>query len=525
MKKRYVFAGWLIMCLLVLFVKPMGAYGAIGPAAPIAVHQPFKNFDAFNDSELPSFVREWAQRWRTTTNVAPHEVMKKTFDAWNYLDFHGSYDYRGLFDDGISFVVTVPERNGYQFKITLIEYQHRNGKILHIGKSGEKEIAPEDFQKIKALWANLVCEAADYHAKQFADSHFREDLIATIEAQLIDNGLLKKKGDLEKELAGKRMKISGVDFSVEKLLFIPSKSDLAFAAFAPKLVIIIPSTKIYGLSITESGIVMYNPYSLIELMIGTNDTVGHELFHRNKFFQGFLWISNFDVETWTSLSERIRYPWFKFLFHSYQESIRHAAKIITSFDAQRAKKEVFLWKSDAALAYDVSGALFDNYALKADDIAKRIKNEMLAKFPLAFYGNPIYWACVDEKFSDKNTATKTFLYSRFAFSLLGGPKKTQQWLDENEHVLLKAYKEVMEPQKGTADESAEDYTSAKLDQFNDEALLEVAKLLNLRIESKAELIRQIKALIEMGIISIPQIRTDLYLTPKPGEIGHVKKIQ
>ncbi len=170
MKKRYVFVGLLIMCFVAVFSVPtasgimveMNKTGICNynPSAPIVVHPPFKNLDTFKDSELPSFVCEWAKRWRTAADAPPHEVMRKRLDLHNYFSFHGNYDYSGLFDDRISFTVTVPERDNYKFQITLIEYRHRNGKIFRILKDGEQEITPEEFEKTKLFWAHSFCEAA-----------------------------------------------------------------------------------------------------------------------------------------------------------------------------------------------------------------------------------------------------------------------------------------------------------------------------------------------------------------------------
>jgi hypothetical protein len=528
-KRQYARAVVTLMAclLLVIFLMPQvsaSESSRYDPTAAIVIHPPFKNFDTFRDSELPGFVREWKQRWSTTPDMSPREVMKKYFDFLNYRNFHGAYNYQCLFDDGVSFAVTIPEKN-HRFEITFVEYRLRNGKIIHIEKDQEAEISPADFQKLKLLWANLICEAAEYHTNRIAKSHFREKLIAVVEKQLIDSGLLEKEGDLEKQITGKKIKIAGTDFSAEKLLFIPSESDLNFASFAPKRVIIIPSSKVYGLSFREAGIVMYHPYCLVETLMGVGDTVGHETFHTNKFFQGFLWSGEFDVETWTSLSERTKYPWFNFLFHPYQESIQHAAKIITSFDAQQAKNEMFLWKGRGAMAYDTNDALFDGYALKANEIAQKISKVILEDFPLAFYGNPIYWACVNDKFQDKNEATKAFLYSRFAFSLLGGPKETRKWLEENEHILLKAHEDVME--KSRKESVGEANLMTKINQLDDGAIFEIGRLLNLQTSSKEDLVRQIKFLVETGQISIPQIRIDPFmsLTPKTGEIGHAENIR
>src|SRR3989339_886870 len=230
-----------------------------------------------------------------------------------------------------------------------------------------------------------------------------------LSGQLIIFGTLKAGDSLEEKLA----KIDS-NIPADELMFIPPKPK--FTDFIPKEVVISPmggdGYLIFGLSLADSGIIYYHPAALINEYNKFGDTSTHEQWHRNIHFQGLLLGSFFDKELWASYIERYGYA-NSMMFHPYQAPTRKIARVTTGFDIQKAMNDMFDVTVNNIKITDPE--LFNEYWKETEKIKTNYREIILDRFLPEFYA--------------KN-----------AFSLLGGPEKTQEWLMENDNIINEVLK-------------------------------------------------------------------------------------
>src|SRR3989339_775171 len=214
-----------------------------------------------------------------------------------------------------------------------------------------------------------------------------------------------------------------------------------FTDFIPKEVVISPmggdGYLIFGLSLADSGIIYYHPAALINEYNKFGDTSTHEQWHRNIHFQGLLLGSFFDKELWASYIERYGYA-NSMMFHPYQAPTRKIARVTTGFDIQKAMNDMFDVTVNNIKITDPE--LFNEYWKETEKIKTNYREIILDRFLPEFYANPFFYACLNDDMQDKNGGYKLFFYAKNAFSLLGGPEKTQEWLMENDNIINISYR-------------------------------------------------------------------------------------
>ncbi len=511
---------WAFMGFNGLYAKTGGA--SYSPFSPVVINDPGRKMDSFYRNELPEILKRWK---KLPQNASFKERFAKNIEVFQWSMNHYKKDQTSFVNDAITFVAKVPSRN-WDFPITFSEYKYKNGKVIYYHNSLEEEISPVEFDKIKYAFAQKICESAEKSLKTIGN--LRAKIIHHLKKRSVEYGVIKEDEDLEKKLAEIKIDVgNGEKMPADELMLIPPK--FSFSDFAPKKVIITPvfmkNGSINGASYPDSGTVIYNPVALVYDYLKLGDTFTHELLHRNIYLQGMIISQQTDVETWASFFEEHDGA-FEFLFHPYQESARSVAKVISSFDADRARFAMFNYNYLGAL--DVNGRLADDYGEKAEQIFEAFKGTMFEKFIVEFYADPIFWTCVNDDLYDDNGAFKVFMYSRYAFSLLGGSEKTEQWLKEHETVIKQAFEEarrLVDAEKERQKEKRKGKKIGDEDEVIVAFLLKHKDLLNFysdflnlsRFSSDERKAEQISLMIKLGVINIPQFKMD------PEEVIYVKK--
>ncbi len=499
-----------------LFCGPVFSESFYSPMSPITITNPGRHLTDLGNGELPEILKKWAKRYeKPEGQVKFKDSLTRSIDILNW----GMSYYKGdtfFSNDAISFVVNVPTRN-WKFSMTFSEYKWENNKINYYHDGQVKQISSDEFEKLKYAFAQAICESSEYLVGFVGD--LRGKVIENLKKRLVDYGVLSKKDDFEKKMAQvpKFKYEDGAEkfnISADERMFIPPK--FVFSDFCPEEVVITPISAdgsggiILGLTYPDTGNVVYHPITLVYGYLKLFDTFTHELIHRNKYLQGLLMSQQFDVEIWASSSERFS-GGFNFLFHPYRKISREIGTVITSFDADRARREII--KFDRGGSLDINNALANDYGKDAGDISDSFRNTMYEKFAGAFYSDPIFWSCVNDDLYDSDGAYKVFFYTRYAFSLLGGQKKTAEWLDRHEEVILQAYKKAKE---AIESKKAEDRKEGKPKERSrairtflekNKGLLNLySKLLKLpELTSDEWKVERIEKMMELGVIGIPQI--------------------
>ncbi|RMD58831.1 hypothetical protein D6821_02580 [Candidatus Parcubacteria bacterium] len=465
------------------------------PNEPIVIHPPFKGLDDFLPEELPDFLKRWE---RLPPNTPPHQLFYQEEEVMRWAVNYYSPKYMIITNEAINFEVKVPQR-GATFKIVANEYQWRDGKIYYLHNGVKTEITIQEFEKRKYFWAQRICESAEYLSNL---TSAMPNLIMKIhEERLKKYGVLKEKESLADRLAQASVP-PGV--KPEELMFILTK--LSFADFIPNTAIITPLRVeggfILGATFPDTGVVYFHPLSFILDYLKHGDTTPHELWHRNSSLQGLLVNALFDPEIWASYIERN--DWGLEYFHPYQRSAREAGEVIAGFNAQRAIEEMFQFNYLGSLK--INPKKFDQHCEGARKIHNAFREVLLKDFLAEFYGNLLFWGCVNDYLLDKNGALQTYLYSRFAPSLLGGVEATVKWLETNREVLREAY----ERAKRKVEESRKSPQGGQIIQINRQQVVETmklyARLLNISYNDERELTKKMLRLYQLGVFALPQVK-------------------
>lgn len=482
-----IFAIWSI-----LGATPVDA--AYNPYATVVIEAK-KDMPRFVEEKLPTYVKKWD---RLKTDAEPIEIFNRWIDVQNYVFSYYNQSSYFISGKGISFTVKVPNRNA-EFPITMNEFRFIDGKIIFHHNYETEEMSPEEFEKIKFSWANKIVESAEYLTNLTTDA--RDKIIKNIEDQLVGFNSLKEGESLEKKLTSFNSNIPA-----DELMFIPPQPN--FNDFIPTEVIISPmggnGSLLFGISLVDCGVVYYHPAAMINEYNELGDTSTHELWHRNIYFQGLLLGSFFDKELWASYIERFGYA-NSLLFHPYQEPTRKIARVTTSFDPRKALNDTLYFNPGEIKISDPE--TFNAYWREAEKIKKEYQKIMLKRFLPELYANPFFYSCLNDDMLDQNGGFKLFFYAKNAFTLLGGPEKTQEWLIEHESILKETLQEAKK-KLGETDKKAVKYGNEEK-----RRMISIAKIcantLGITYSNEEELLSTFKQMLDQGVISFPQIEIPL----------------
>ncbi|MFH1979195.1 MAG: hypothetical protein ABII97_02340 [Patescibacteria group bacterium] len=519
MNKRGGFLSvFVVFAVLSIILIPSPLRAEYSPFSPVTIMDSGRKFEQFSQDQLPAFLKEWERLPDTASYdevfMQQERFFFKTFDKYKKNVFS--------LDEAISVLVRVPQKN-YKFELVLAEYRWVDGKIMY-SRSGEPdvEILPEEFERIKIVYAQKICESATY-LTDFIGPETRNKILKKVKARLVTYKVLEEGDDLEKRLSEVNLgDLDELGITADELLSIPPR--FTFDHFAPKKAIILPMPvedgMIMGLCYPDTGVVIYHPAALVSDYLRFGDTFTHELLHRNTSLQGILITNQMDPETWTSFLER-HGQWETFLYHPYQTTSRSVAEIITSFDTTRAKREMIGYILGGS-SFDINKEMFKLYAEEGGRIFSDFRKTMFEKFMPEFYFDPLFWICVNDELYDKNGAFKVFFYSNYAFSLLGGPEKTLEWLSGHQEIISQAYEKAKKTIKNKKDKDRKEglprsgreveQDSGVLEFFAKQQDLVDAYTEFLGLPSFAPVrwrLEKIKQAVEMGWITLPSVRYSL----------------
>jgi len=468
---------------------------------------------SFDDNKLPEFLKDMILNFpapgadipidkisapRIKHNLKIFEYMTNRFSGEHPLYIEGQ---------GIKFdVIIIPDIKWgpkvFKFTVTFSDYLWENSKIFEIQGIKKIEHSQEDFENLKFTWANHITESAQYLVNKY--SNMREKQIKIIEQNFRENEILKENENLEDRI--KNINTGLDNIPIEDLLFLAPVFNLS--DFLPEEVFIqsmqVEGGFILGLCMLEADIIYYDPSAIVFDYFKYNDVVLHEMVHNNSYLQTMIAGTYIDHELQTSFSERYN-AGFKYLYHGYLRGVNKHGKIIFSFDADRARREMINSKgSDSGITFN------DDAVNKYIPMAAKVKEEMgksiIDRFMPIQYLYPIFYGCVGDELYNKHGSVYLTLDSDFAFSILNGPENTQIELNKYKAVIKKVYETALAKTEVTKKENEEKAKKAISTVLP--IIKKVGSIIGMNTNNTDyEILKQFYELWNNGLISLPQMIT------------------
>ena len=500
--------------LIVIFITGMtlNAYGlpnddsnTYDPSQSIYVYEK-DDMSSFDDNRLPQFMKDIILDFpKLTDDAKPIEYLKHNLKLFEYMNNRYSSEHPLYIEgQGIKFdMIVMPKK--WSSKVftttwTLSDYSWENGKIFEIQGIKKIEISQEDFENLKFTWTNHMVEAAQYLVNKY--SNLREKQIKIIEQNFKENGILDENEALEN-------KIKGMDnnIPIEDLLFLAPIFDLS--DFLPKEVFVqsmqVEGGFILGLCLMETDILYYDPSALLFDYFKYNDVVLHEMVHNNSYLQTMIAGTYIDHELQTSFTERYN-AGFKYLYHGYLRGLNKHGKIIFSFDADRARREMINSKGgESSITFNDDAV--NTYIPMAAKVKEEMGNSIIDRFMPIQYLYPIFYGCVGDELYNKHGSIYLTLNSDFGFSLLNGPENTLMELKKYRAVIKKVYEKAMKKTEETKKSDAEKRNAQKSIMKILPIIKKYGSIIGLNTDDNYKLLKQFYELWNNGLASLPQVIT------------------
>ena len=138
--------------------------------------------------------------------------------------------------------------------------------------------------------------------------------------------------------------------------------------------------------------------------------------------------------------ERDNPMWF--LRHPYLDDARSLAKVLFSFDAERALQNAR--PVTLMVGTPLNREVLQSYVADIRRIRESIRTTYLNEFLPEFYTHLPFWMSVNEDLNDKNAAFKIYMWSKYQPTLLNGPQNTYRWMQQNGQVIEEASRKALQ---------------------------------------------------------------------------------
>lgn len=346
--------------------------------------------------------------------------------------------------------------------------KQENGEVRHYHAAGVVTYSTKEFECIVEDNVNYISQAA-----KLTLADYEGMLPAILEAQekkLKDEGLLKEDEKLEDYLDKDVPGYEGL--KVRDVLLTP---DVTIQDIIP--------TRYYfgdidalGVSYTDSGIVGIDPKArVLDYITGVPVTLMHEMTHRSQKLQHSPLMYKVDAELWASFPELGYEDILHFIYHPYLKDVRKVAKTLFNFDSYLAEADITYLDTMMGIEFEKekNHQKLREYIKKVADISKAVKEVAFKLYLPEFYTQPLHFITLNEFLKDDNVTFKLMMYSSFEPTLLGGPEKTRDFIQENENIFEKLAREVIWDLK------------SKRNGLDDDELLKIKKTLEERLHQMA----------------------------------------
>lgn len=488
------------------FAAENPAAGDYKPDVPVYIDA-YAGMPSFFEDRLPHTINNALKVYpKPGPGATPYDLVIHQLQVFIYLyNDYLAISMMNLNDGGITFDVVVPKYDA-RFKITMGEYFWKNGQVIFRHGITETVISPAEFDKLKFAWANHIVESA-YHLTFEKFKDLRQRQMNVYEKVLRENNLLSEEETVKDILAKNK------DLAADMMFVAP---EFKLEDFLPKQVFIRPMRSeggmIMGLCMLETGIVVYDPSSLVFDYLQYSDVALHEMVHKNSYLQTLIGGTYYDLEVQTSMTERYSAGW-SYLFHPYMRGLNKTGKILFSLDDTRARREILEDKGGFnTISFNAEAVNY--YLPKAAEVKEAMSEFLMNRFLPEFYLHKLFWACVGDELVDKKGAFMVALVHDFAFSYLGGPVETMKQLQENEPIILEVYEKAREKSEKEKAKNENNDQRAFYGRISETAetverllplLRTYAAVMGWKYNSTEELLKLFYNGLELGLVSPPQI--------------------
>ncbi len=440
MKKNRLIS-WAVGGLLSLYAG-VGYAPASGPLvleAPASVEQ---TLETKVDNDLPHYLRDVK---------SPDNEVDQIIEMYKTLHTtKGQYDYAILAKNNS--IIFVEDVYGKDVNFILPEYSKEDGYVAYHTTLGKEKISFEEFEIVKKDLVKTLKQAVDMAYEDQKEWPAR--IITIQEKQFRESGKLEENESLEDGLKrisfitpeetltdGLNKKLSEFEPKAEKfkhykhlrlrdILKIP---DIKKQKFVPRELHLTPMNP-FGLCYLDTGIVMYHPLARMLDHTGKKPLIlMHELNHNNEELQVMPYSGQYDVELFATIPmlDDMNALWF--MRHPYTNDIRRISKVLFGFESERAFNESLEPKFYVEI--DFNREKLGEYINAIHKFSKEFKKWALEEFIPEYYANRGYWDAVSEDMKNQGAPLIFMAYAKFEPTLLNGPRKTKDWLDQHELVI------------------------------------------------------------------------------------------
>lgn len=329
---------------------------------------------------------------------------------------------------------------GTNVKLIFPNYiKQANGSVRHYHAAGIDTYTAKEFQCIVEDNVEYIKNGAEMMMKDH--ENMLNKILDAQEKALKKSGILKESDKL-RDMLGKDvpgyegLKVSDVLFTPDMTVQDPVPSRYYLGEIAA-----------LGVTYINTGIIGIDPKArALDYVNGKPVILIHEMTHKNPKLQSYPMLNMFDAELWASLPELVYEDMGHFMRHGYLKDIRKVAKILFNFDSGLAYKDML--SLDLMMGIEVEKdrdfEKVRGYINKVTEISKAIRKVAFEQYIPEFYTHPLYFMTLNDFLNDKNATFKLMMYMNFEPTLLGGPEKTRDFIQENEEVFDRLSREVMQ---------------------------------------------------------------------------------
>ncbi len=404
---------------------------------------------------------------------------------------------------------TEREIHGVKVKLIFPNYIKTEKGVTHYHAAGIDTYTQKEFECMVEDNARYVKTAAELAMQDYEKT--LEVVLAAQEKELKKSGKLGEKEKL-KDLLDKD--VPGYPgLKVRDVLFTP---DIKTKDFVP--------TKYYfgeiaalGVTYINSGIIDIDPKArMLDHINGWPAILIHEMTHRNPKLQSYPLLSKFDPEIWASFPMLAHDDMDRLLKHSYLKDLRKISRILFNFDSQLAYADMM--SLDLMMGREIEKEngyrKVKDYMAKVATISQAVRDVAFNQYIPEFYTHPLYYMTLNEFLKDDNATFKIIMYKNFEPTLLGGPNKTRDFLEEHSDMIRGAASSAMREMKS---ERTKTLTEEELSKIKSElagrlssmtpaqrkTLLSTAEMLGMpRTEDTQQLVNFALRLHRLGIVDL-----------------------
>lgn len=336
--------------------------------------------------------------------------------------------------------------HGVLVRLIFPNYVLEGNKVKHYNATGINTYTKDEFQCIVADNINYITESATLAMKDYQKTF--DTIIDAQEEALKKAGVLKS-GDRLRKMLDK--KIPGYnDLKLRDVLFTP---DIKIQDFVPDRYYFgeIPAL---GVTYINTGIIGIDPKArILDHINGWPTIMVHEMTHKNKKLQSMPMLNSFDAELWASFPMLVHEDLIHMLYHPYLKDVRKISKILFNFDSQKAYEDIVSLETvmGVELEREKNYKKLRDYVDKVTKISKAIRDTAFKEYIPEFYTHPLYYTTLNEFLGDSNATFKLIMYKTFEPTMLGGPEKTKEFVEENSEVTRDISRKVMQELKKRRD--------------------------------------------------------------------------